>query len=215
MTVYNIQKAEVFAKIAHYGQFRKAKDAENHPYVEHLQSVRNMVKRFGGTKEDQVVALLHDVIEDCSGKGFDKKMIAQFFGATVAERVDNLSNKKVDPDTGKPLSREEWKVRKQEIQIRMVSQMSAGDQLVKACDQMDNIADFTGLEPDSNLEYRRRYLAKGFAVIDACDKLPEEVRLFVRILKNKTDYVLNMEDREEKGFEKVRQDFRKEWLASR
>lgn len=211
----SIQEAEIFAKIAHHGQFRKAKDAENHPYMEHLHNVKNMVKRFGGSREDQVVALLHDVIEDCSDKGFDKRMIEQFFGKTVAERVDTLSNKKVDPDSGKPLSRSEWKARKQEIQVRMVSKMSAGDQLVKACDQIDNIADFVGLEPDSTIEYRRRYLAKGIAVIEACDKLPESVHKFARILKNKADYVLSMEDREEKGFVKVRHDFRKEWLASR
>lgn len=215
MEIYSIKKAEIFAKIAHHGQFRKAKDAENHPYSEHLHNVRTLVKRFGGNKEDQIVALLHDVIEDCKAKGFDKKMIEKFFGKTVADRVDELSNKKVDPDTGRPLEKEEWKARKQEIQVKMVSKMGAGNQLVKACDQIDNIADFIGLEPDSSFEYRRRYIEKGFAVINACDKLPDNFKSFTRALKYKTDYILNLEDRETGNVVNARQEFRKAWQSER
>lgn len=214
MEIYDVRKAETFAKIAHYGQLRKAKDAENHPYIEHLINVKNLVKKFGGSREDQVVALLHDVIEDCGEKGFDKEMIQKFFGEVVAERVETVTNKKVDPDTKKILPKGEWKARKQEIQILMVSKMSAGDQLIKACDQIDNIADFVGLEPDSSLEYRRRYLAKGFAVIAACDKIPEAVKSYTKVLKNKTDYIMNLEDCEDKGLFVARGKFRKEWLAA-
>lgn len=82
-----IQEAKTFATQAHAGQFRKCGVT---PYITHPIGVANIVAKAGGTTDQIVIALLHDVIEDC--EGYDYEVIADAFGEKIAEGVQDLSN---------------------------------------------------------------------------------------------------------------------------
>lgn len=208
-------KAIQTAQIAHHGQFRKSALPKAYPYFNHPDTVAKLVKYFGGSDADQIVAYLHDVVEDCSYKGYSLAYIEKKFGKNIARRVDELTNKKIDPQTGAPLSREEWKERKKEIQVYHASRMDRGNQLVKACDQISNIIDFGTLEPFDTVEFRINYLEKAYAVIQACYRQTSSFTIYADRLYVVFSEFLTLE---EKGLLKenlpaARSKLRKVWLS--
>jgi (p)ppGpp synthase/HD superfamily hydrolase len=89
----NFDKTLLYAAEAHRFQKRKSarsageKYAENGtPYIRHLISVSGIVLDVGGTEEEAIAALLHDVVEDQGGmpRAHD---IASIFGDRVTEIV--------------------------------------------------------------------------------------------------------------------------------
>mgnify|MGYP000185689903 CR=1 FL=1 len=81
------EHALAFATKAHEGQTRK--DGVT-PYITHPIGVAKLVKRLGGSEDQQIIGLLHDVIEDCDG--YDYPVIEQEFGTYIAQGVDALTN---------------------------------------------------------------------------------------------------------------------------
>lgn len=178
---WQVQDAMIFAYCAHIGQYRKCNAEKTNLYVTHPLAVMELVKKFGGTKEDMVVACLHDVLEDCSDKGFDYAFLKKRFGGKIADRVVELTNKKVNPQTGKELSEKEWKEQKRNIQLSEIKKMSPQNQLVKACDQLHNMSDYKEYSSD-NIIYREEYICKAYDLIRACHNLPLGLRVYARAL---------------------------------
>lgn len=172
-----LKKAEICAYKIHAGQFRIANPEKYTLYVNHVIEVKNLVEKFGGTEEDQIVALLHDSIEDSSEKGYDYDYIENEFGRKIANRVLELTNQKVNPWTGKKLSEKEWKLAKKDIQVFHVSKMNTGNQLVKCCDQIQNMSDYRDF-PFERHDKQQNYNEKAIAVVRACDKIPVGAMVF-------------------------------------
>jgi len=60
MTSPALAAAQALAAAAHHGQLDKA----GRPYIEHPIEVSRIVRLQGGNEDAQIVALLHDVVED-------------------------------------------------------------------------------------------------------------------------------------------------------
>lgn len=90
----DISKAEDFAQQIHLNQKRKvSKD----PYIIHPKRVQLLAKKLGLDKELQIVALLHDVLEDGDNVERLSKFISQNFGPTVLAIVKLLTHDKSTP----------------------------------------------------------------------------------------------------------------------
>lgn len=176
-----VKQAKRFAYNAHLGQYRKCNSVKTNLYVSHPLAVMDLVEKFGGTKEDMVVACLHDVIEDCEDKGYDYDLIKSTFGENIADRVMALTNQKVDPRTGEKLSEKEWKEKKAGIQLEEIKKMSPSNQLVKACDQIHNMSDYNEVESE-NIVYRESYIDKAYSLIMVCSNLPISLKVHARNL---------------------------------
>ncbi len=76
-------RAVDYARIAHAAQVRKGSGI---PYVYHPLAVASLVIEFGGNEDQAIVAVLHDVVEDC-GQAHAAIIRAQF-GNAVADIVE-------------------------------------------------------------------------------------------------------------------------------
>lgn len=64
-------------------EFAHKKDKGNHPYLDHLWRVKEGVENMGYYGQYEIVALLHDLLEDCEGwteerllkEGFSKETV--------------------------------------------------------------------------------------------------------------------------------------------
>ncbi|MBV8063676.1 MAG: bifunctional (p)ppGpp synthetase/guanosine-3',5'-bis(diphosphate) 3'-pyrophosphohydrolase [Nevskia sp.] len=121
-----------FARVLHNAQRRKSNGA---PYLSHLLEVSGLVLEYGGDEAQAIAALLHDAIEDQAtafgGAELLRDIIAQKFGPTVLPLVELCSDCEGHP---KPA----WIWRKQRHLVRL-SQASAADCLVPACDKLHNL----------------------------------------------------------------------------
>lgn len=86
-------EAMEYARSAHGEQLRKG---SNVPYIQHPIAVSCFVIEYGGNEDQAIAALLHDVLEDCSGT--HEPVIRRRFGDTVADIVlactDGISESK-------------------------------------------------------------------------------------------------------------------------
>lgn len=83
-----IGEAYALAMEAHDGQ-----TYQNEPYVVHPRRVSKLLHDRGVSDEDYIiVALLHDVVEDC--QGYSVFAIRQQFGDRVADAVDAITRRK-------------------------------------------------------------------------------------------------------------------------
>jgi len=97
--------ALAYADAKHRGHVRKSTDI---PYVSHLMAVSALVMEHGGDEDLAIAALLHDLIEDRSGKdpeGLGKEIEANF-GARVLRIVKGCSDSTSSEGKGP------WKKRK-------------------------------------------------------------------------------------------------------
>jgi (p)ppGpp synthase/HD superfamily hydrolase len=119
------------ATVAHRGQMRKGIGL---PYIIHPMHVSVILLRHGFSTECAVVGLLHDVVED---QGYSLAQIESQFGASVAEMVGALSERKRDAEG---LERP-WEDRKREAleQIRTASREAVA---VKCADTLHNAHSF-------------------------------------------------------------------------
>ena len=92
------------ASRAHEGQRRKGTAV---PYITHPVAVAGLVAQYGGDEDQQIAALLHDVLED--GGPYFAPEIKYAFGDRVLAMVEGCTDGVPDVNGNKP----EWSERKQ------------------------------------------------------------------------------------------------------
>ena len=120
------ETALVYAARFHAKQLRKGTRV---PYIAHPLAVASTVLEHGGTQNEAIAALLHDVIEDGGGKGA-RLQIRQLFGDEVAAIVEGCTETDEVP---KP----PWRPRKEAYTAHLPSQPPSV-LLVSAADKLDN-----------------------------------------------------------------------------
>jgi (p)ppGpp synthase/HD superfamily hydrolase len=131
MSLYN--KALVFATAAHRGQ---ARNYTGEPYVEHPIRVAQLVKEAGLNEHAQVVALLHDVLEDTP---IQPATIQVMFGDAVLRDVQMLTD--VDHTYGNRKTRKAIDA----------DRLASGDFVIhsiKCADAIDNIPSIIKYDPN-------------------------------------------------------------------
>ena len=117
-----------FAAAAHEGQNRKGTAI---PYIVHPVAVAGLVAEFGGSEDQQIAALLHDVLED--GGPHYAPQIKELFGSTVLSIVEACTDGVRDEKGVKP----PWEERKRAYIVHLAE---ASDEmlLVSGCDKLSN-----------------------------------------------------------------------------
>jgi len=113
-----------FATERHAGQKRRGTEI---PYVSHLLAVAALVLEHGGSEEEAIGALLHDVVEDQKASADD---VRRRFGDAVTEIVLGCSDTVEYP---KP----PWRPRK-EAYVAHLPTASPSVRLVSAADKLHN-----------------------------------------------------------------------------
>jgi (p)ppGpp synthase/HD superfamily hydrolase len=127
MTSERIRSAIELSVRLHTGQTRRGSGA---PYVFHPFAVAGLVADAGGTEEQVVAALLHDVVEDAGGAPVRAEVV-RLFGERVARLIDACSDTDVTP---KP----PWRPRKEAF-IARVRGEGPDVRLVVAADKLHNV----------------------------------------------------------------------------
>lgn len=122
-------KAISLAAEAHEGQERKGTGI---PYITHPVAVAALVARYGGDEDQQIGALLHDVLED-AGEAWAPR-IAEF-GERVLAIVRACTDGTPDAVTGRKAP---WRERK-EAYLSHLAETPDDALLVSACDKLHNI----------------------------------------------------------------------------
>lgn len=148
-----------YARIAHAPQFRKGSGI---PYIYHLLGVASLVLEYGGSEDQAIAGLLHDVLEDC-GAGHEGAIRAQF-GQVVGDIVKACTDGTVESKThaqrtGSAL--DHWRERKLAY-LDHLRQVSETILLVSGCDKLHNARAILGdLEnPDVGTAVFERFTAR-------------------------------------------------------
>ena len=128
MTTPRYTQALHFAAVAHEGQTRKGGSI---PYITHPVAVAALVAEYGGDEDQQIAALLHDVLED-SGPHHAPE-IQRLFGARVLEMVEACTDGVPDATGLKP----PWQARKSAY-IAHLTDANEAILLVAGCDKVNN-----------------------------------------------------------------------------
>lgn len=113
-----LEQAISLAATKHAGQVRK----DGSPYIWHPIRIATMIRDNGGDEIEQIVALLHDVVEDTDVSVGE---IMEIFGAEVADAVALLTKKKGEDET-------------EYIRNILLNPIAVK---VKTCDRINNITD--------------------------------------------------------------------------
>lgn len=131
-----VEAALTLAARRHAGQTRKVSGVA---YLTHLVHVARVVARYGFDEDHEVVALLHDILEDTCRDDAERAGVAdeidQRFGSKVAGAVRALSEPQYD-DGGRRLT---WSERKQAY-IVSLEQAPSIALVVSAADKIHNLA---------------------------------------------------------------------------
>jgi len=129
-----LAQASAYAVVAHAGQVRKGTAI---PYASHVLGVGALVLEHGGTTDQAIAGLLHDVVEDCGGPSRLAE-VRTVFGDAVAELVDAMSD--AAPEAGQ--AKAPWRARKVAYLAHLAELVAAGSPavLVSACDRLHNLA---------------------------------------------------------------------------
>lgn len=130
-----------FAEKAHEGQQRKY---TGEPYINHPVEVAQIVSRVTDDCECICAAFLHDVIEDC---GVTKQELVYKFGYSIAEMVDQLSDKS-KPEDGN-------RARRKQIDRLHTAAAWPKTKTVKLADLISNTSSITQYDPDFSKVYLR------------------------------------------------------------
>ena len=148
-----VKRAERFARVCHYGQFRKG--AAREPYTIHLEEVSSLVEKWGGSEEAIAAAWLHDTIEDCPPTNHED--LVGLFGKQVADLVAEVTDDKSLPK----------QIRK-ELQIENAPKKSLGAALIKLADKTSNLGALAYSPPEAwSLERRLEYIKWAITVVEA------------------------------------------------
>ena len=120
-------RAFAYALKKHRTQRRKGKRV---PYIEHLMGVCSIVLHYGGTQDEAIAALLHDVVEDCGGEPILHE-VRKEFGPRVGDMVESCT----DDMTG---HRTPWQIRKERYISHLRETQDNGAVLVSAADKLHN-----------------------------------------------------------------------------
>jgi len=137
MTVLTKQFSDAvdYVRIAHAAQTRKGSDI---PYIYHLLAVCSLVIENGGSQDQAIAGLLHDVIEDCGE--VHRAMVRAQFGAAVADIVedctDGTAESKASHDSPEA-RRRDWTQRKLTYLAHLADAPDA-TLLVSGCDKLHN-----------------------------------------------------------------------------
>ena len=125
-----ISAAFALAALVHEKQTRKS---TNIPYISHPMAVAAQVAVWGGSEDQFIAALLHDVVED--GGAQYKPVIEEHFGKHVLDLVMACSD--AAPQRGQPKGA--WIERKEKY---IANLRSAADEvlLISAADKWHNLA---------------------------------------------------------------------------
>ncbi len=128
-----IEKAIIFAKKWHDGQFRKTGE----PYYSHPLAVASMVMGYKFSTNIIVAAILHDVVEDgaCT-----VELISKEFNSRIAEIVQRLTRIKHDENHN------ETKLSIEEIMNDLIKADDTEAMLVKAIDRLHNLKTVHGMQ---------------------------------------------------------------------
>jgi len=88
-----LEQAEEFAKTSHSGQLRSTGEA----YITHPKKVAKLCKKLGLGEVEQIVAWLHDTVEDSKNPAEIETQIKQMFGNKVLAFVKLLTHRRGDP----------------------------------------------------------------------------------------------------------------------
>jgi (p)ppGpp synthase/HD superfamily hydrolase len=128
-------RAVDYARIAHAAQVRKGTTI---PYITHLLSVATLVIEHGGSEDQAIAGLLHDLIEDC-GEAHEPIIRAQF-GDTVADIIlactDGTAEGKASHADAEAIKRD-WTERKHAY-LEHLADAPDDVLLVSACDKLHN-----------------------------------------------------------------------------
>lgn len=127
--------ALAMANEAHAGQVRKGAQDEHGntvPYITHPVAVAALVSKYGGSEDQAIAGVLHDVIED-GGPGWSAKILEQF-GKPVWEIVIDCTDGTPDA-SGKKAP---WLERKTAY-LDHLAKVPDTSLLVSACDKLHNI----------------------------------------------------------------------------
>jgi GTP pyrophosphokinase len=119
-------RAMAYALDHHRRQLRKSTTI---PYASHLLAVTAIVLEMGGTEDEAIAALLHDVVEDGGGPAARERIAAEF-GPAVAAMVD--ANTDTDEVPKPP-----WKERKTAY-IESIAHKEPGALRVSLADKVHN-----------------------------------------------------------------------------
>ena len=141
-----------FAARAHRDHRRKG--SHRAPYINHLIDVCRLLTEIGGVEDADVLcaAMLHDVVEDTA---VTTDEVRAAFGDAVADLVAEVTDDKSLPKA----------VRKQ-LQVEHAPHLSPGACLIKICDKISNIRDFTIDPPPWDRERLVGYIDWSIRVID-------------------------------------------------
>lgn len=124
-----------YARVAHAAQSRKGSRI---PYLYHLLGVASLVIEFGGSEDQAIAGLLHDVIEDCGAA--HEPVVRSRFGDVVANIVlactDGTADEKAVHDTPEA-KRRDWFERKRAY-LAHLAQAPDEVLLVSGCDKLHN-----------------------------------------------------------------------------
>lgn len=121
-------QALALAARVHEGQPRKGTPI---PYITHPVAVAGLVAQYGGDEDQQIAALLHDVLED-GGPQYASE-IQTLFGERVLSMVQGCTDGTPDVNGKKT----EWEERKQAY-LKHLAIAADDTLLVSACDKLSN-----------------------------------------------------------------------------
>ena len=152
---HRFSQAVDYARIAHAAQFRKGSDI---PYVYHLLGVASLVLEYGGTEDQAIAGLLHDVLEDCGAAHLDT--IRAQFGDGVATIVGDCTDGTAEDKASTADDKlTDWTKRKIRY-IGHIEDESEESLLVTACDKLHNArAILADLHGDAGIEVFERFTA--------------------------------------------------------
>ena len=149
---------------AHRHRQQRRKDEDASPYINHPISLLHILAVEAAVTDTEVLcaAVLHDVIEDCSGDHGEfiadrRREIAEQFGAKVLAMVEDVTDDKA-------LAKAERK----QAQIDHAKHLSHGAKRVKLADKTANLRDVAHNPPASwTLKRRQEYFDWAQAVVTA------------------------------------------------
>ena len=134
----DITLAIIFAAKKHDGQTRRNKT----PYIYHPIRVADKLKQDGWSDEYQIVAILHDVLEDTNTS---KHELQAMFGEEIAYAVDLLTRRQHMPEN-------------LYVSNILSNQMAT---MVKEADKIDNISEsIINIQTDDDYWFACRYIEK-------------------------------------------------------
>lgn len=128
-------RAVDYARVAHAAHYRKGSGI---PYIYHLLGVSSLVIEFGGSEDQAIAGLLHDVIEDCGAH--HGPLVRDAFGDNVARIVlactDGTAEDKAEHADAEA-KRRDW-LRRKQAYLKHLSEADDEVLLVSGCDKLHN-----------------------------------------------------------------------------